>query len=502
MNIQGRHITDDEGRILILRGCNLAGNIPGEPEEAEPLFAEFRARGFTFARLFITWEALEPGEPGAYNEAYLAYLRKILIIAEKRGVSLFISPCRENRGGGEGLPAWLPEKIGLDNKRRDPSGPYAGATLSTLFFAGNSFAPEFYIDGVKAQEWLQERYLAAMRQCFRRLKNCTALAGWDAAGAPGRGFIGGKGSKGKGAGSIPDPFQVMAAASGYTWDIPGSGPGATRCRDLPRGISLFKPGHSCLWKQAGVWTDEGGSPRLLKGDYFDFLGGKPVSFAEDFLKPFMLRFIGRMREAREKTIFLIGDVPGEGPPAWSSGDPAGVARLFRYPMGKKDGDREGGRDDFSAGLTEMVLRTRERMGDIPSLAEAGDPRPETLSRYYEGLEKNLLHGILGTCGPNLPPAGIIRPYPMATAGIPLKIHWDQEKAVFTYRFRAEAGMGAPTEIYIPPAFSGGEPGISLREPDAESGAGAIRVFYDREQNKGIITHAGYRGDIEIAIAYS
>jgi hypothetical protein len=516
MNIRDRYITDDEGRILMLRGCNLGEKGP-EPasEDTETRFAGLRALGFTFIRLFITWEALEHEGPGIYDEAYPASLRKLLLAAEKTGLSVFINPCQGERNRQMGAPAWVPEKIGLNPDRLALHSAYAGSTLSTLFFAGNCFAPDFQIEGVKAQDWLQERYLAAMRHCFRRLKNCAAIAGWGAMGAPGRGFIGGKGSpREESAGPIPGHFQAMAAASGYKTDIPvyASGPGGGYIAGYeapdPRGPSLFKEGFSCPWKQAGVWTDEGGAPRLLKGDHFDRFEGRPACFADDFLKPFLLRFIERMREAREKTVILIEGPPGEDPPAWSPRDAPGVVHAFRLPEGKageKGGTNpQGGAGGVSADLGGQVLRTRKRMGDIPCLAGAWDLEEEARSACYDGLDENLLHGAVETYRPELPPEGMNRPCPAATAGIPLMIRRDREGGGFTYRFRAEPDIEAPTEIYIPPPRSGGEGDIVLkvREPDTEPESGKIRAFYDREQGKGIITNAGYRGDIEIVIMYS
>jgi hypothetical protein len=522
MNIRNQYITDDGGRILILRGCNLGegqenpeepsrAGRPFPPEEAETRFARLRALGFTFIRLFITWDALEHGGPGLYDEAYLAYLRKLLISAEKRGLLVFISPCQEKLNG---TPAWVTEKIGLHPGRLAAHGLYAASTLSTLFFAGNCFAPDFRIEGVKAQDWLQEQYLAAMRHCFRRLKNCAAVAGWGAMGAPGRGFIGGKGAlREEAAGPVPGPFQAMAAASGYRTDTPvyAEGPGGRYIAQYrnpgPPGASLFKEGFSCPWKQAGVWTDEGGIPRLIREDHFDRAGGRPVCFADDFLKPFLLRFTGRMREARKKTAILIEGVFGEDPPAWSPKDAPEVIRILRLPEGKT-GERGGtdprGRgNNLSADLSEGILRTRKYMGNIPCLAGAGDLRGEALSACLDGLDENLLHGAVQTCRPEHPPRGN-RPYPAATAGIPLRIHYDREEGSLTYRFRAEPDIDGPTEIYIPPPLSGEEGDVSLRirEPEAGPEAGKIRAFYDREQGKGIITNAGYRGDIEIIVIYS
>jgi hypothetical protein len=58
-----------------------------------------------------------------------------------------------------------------------------------------------------------------------------------------------------------------------------------------------------------VWTDDGGEPRLLKTDYFSCVNGKPASFAEDFLKPFINKFSSRLGEADENAVFFVEGVP-------------------------------------------------------------------------------------------------------------------------------------------------------------------------------------------------
>jgi hypothetical protein len=136
-------------------GCTLYGSgaqpvhpgLPFPPEEAEGRFRRLREEGVSIIRLVIAWEALEHAGPGLYDEAYLAYLRKILVAAAKTGILVFIDPV-QNRWSrwisGDGFPPWSPEQ-------QD-----------------------------KGQEWLQERYFDCMCHCFRRLKNCAALIGWGA----------------------------------------------------------------------------------------------------------------------------------------------------------------------------------------------------------------------------------------------------------------------------------------------------------------------------------
>jgi hypothetical protein len=205
-------LEDIRERKLPFCGCTFYGSgkqpvlpgLPFPPEELEGRFQRLREGGAAIIRLVITWETLEYAGPGLYDEAYLAYLRKILIAAAKTGIPVFIDPV-QNRWSrwidGVGFPPWALEQ-------QD-----------------------------KGREWLQERYLDCMRHCFRRLKNCAALIGW------------------------------------------------------------------------GAW-------------------------AEDFSRPFMLRFAGRMREAREGTRFVMAeDHPsaGETQPRMGTGeDPAWAADAFHY----------------------------------------------------------------------------------------------------------------------------------------------------------------------------
>ncbi len=152
MRIKDNLILDDEGRTLILRGVNLGGDskIPytapggeispdfldrkkevsfvGRPfplEEAETHFRRLKKAGMTFLRFLVTWEAVEHEGPGIYDEAYLAYLRKILQAAEKEGISVFIDPHQDvwsRWTGGDGAPAWTMEKIGMDLELLDRCG--------------------------------------------------------------------------------------------------------------------------------------------------------------------------------------------------------------------------------------------------------------------------------------------------------------------------------------------------------------------------------------------
>ncbi|MDR1239893.1 MAG: cellulase family glycosylhydrolase [Treponema sp.] len=618
MRIFQNRILDDQGRTLILRGVNLGGgsknpmgppgsafsaeslknpeevSFTGRPfplEEAESHFERLAGAGFTFLRLVITWEALEHQGPGLYDEAYLAYLRKILLAAEKWGISVFIDPHQDvwsRWTGGDGAPAWTLEKLGMDLEKLDATGSaitrqryaefhggrplprmawpgnynrYAAATLFTLFFAGTAYAPGFEIEGRPVQDWLQGHYIAAMRHCYRRLKNCAAIAGWGTMNEPHHGFAGHQ-DLGRPenpvipVGPSPSPFQTMAAASGHPVNIAvyGVGPEKLRRRGRetlnPQGLSLFREGFSCPWKQAGVWTDEGGEPRLLKKDHFARYQGRPARFTGDFLKPFMIRFIETLREVNGRAFFFIEGVPGEGHPSWQEGDPPGTVNAFHWYDGlalftKSFRPWFSVRTDtakillgrnrvlayFRQALAKGVAWTREQMGNMPCLlGEFGLPfdlngrrayktgdysiHEEALSMYYDAVDANFLHSTLWnytadntpeagdgwndedlsifSAGKERAAAGWKRPYPMAVAGDLVSFRWDRKQGLFTCRFRADPVIEAPTEIFLP-GF-GADPEITVSGDPA-----GISWEYRQDIQRLYLRHRGREEEVELRV---
>jgi len=111
-------------------------SFTGKPfplEEAEERFRELKKNGTTSFKLTIPWAAIEHEGAGIYDEAYLAYLRKILIAADKEGISVFIETDKDSQS----VPAWTAKDENKDN------------------------------------------YIAAYKHAQRRLKNCKAISGWE-----------------------------------------------------------------------------------------------------------------------------------------------------------------------------------------------------------------------------------------------------------------------------------------------------------------------------------
>jgi len=626
LQIRENLILDTDGRYLILRGVNLGGdskipfNIPGketEPEflstknklsfvgrpfpieEAETHFQRLKKAGFTFLRMIITWEAIEHEGPGIYDEEYLAYLRKILLAAEKEGISVFIDPHQDvwsRWTGGDGAPVWTLEKIGINPDNCDVTGAavtrqkyshyhrsekfpkglpypkmiwpgnynrYAAATMFSLFFAGKTYAPDLNADGINIQDWLQNHYIAAIKHAQRRLKNCAAIAGWGSMNEPHSGFIGHKDLKQTEdpvvpIGLQPTPWQVICAASGYPERIPEYGIRSLGKRITgyetfnSRGILLFKKDFICPWKQAGVWHDNHGVPVLVQNDYFSRYNGRPANFADDFLKPFIVKYINSMKEADEKSFFFIEGMPNStsenSHPSWNKDDPANTVNAFHWydgfalftkffqswftvdPNKKKIilGNKNV-RKYFADCLAKGISITKKKMENIPCLLgefglafdlnnrsgfKKGDYslHEEALSMYYDAVDANLLHSTIWNYsasntnkygdgwndedlsifseGQERAAAGWKRPYPMATAGTPLSFTWNRKKKIFTFCFNADSSIKVPTIVYLPADTFGSSPKV---ETD-------LRWEYNHEEQQLLIYNNDYNGEIKVIIS--
>lgn len=356
MRVQGDHWVDDAGRRLVLRGINAGGDckVPTKPDgdtrlkegfydrkgisfvgrpfaldEADEHLARLARWGLGFLRLLVTWEAVEHDGPGAYDEEYLDYIERIASKAGDHGLSLFIDPHQDAWSrwtGGDGAPMWTLEAAGFEpsrlhaagaailNQEMGPAYPpmqwfgnfdrLACATMWTLFFAGDCFAPgigPIGFDGpASMQEYLQGRYIAAMAEVARRVARFPQVVGFDSLNEPNAGFIGARSVLERGSmmslGATPTPWEAMLAGSGHPVDVDVLGIRGLARRKVgterlgAEGLSAWKDGVDCVWRRAGVWDEEGGEPVVKRPEHFAHAGGAAVDFTRDHLEPFMRRF--------------------------------------------------------------------------------------------------------------------------------------------------------------------------------------------------------------------
>ncbi|MBO6635914.1 MAG: cellulase family glycosylhydrolase, partial [Parvibaculum sp.] len=325
IEIDGEWFRDTEGRRRILRGVNLGGdckvpytpnghtNIPtdfsdhrtvsfvGRPfplAEAEEHFGRLKAWGFNCLRLLTTWEAVEHEGPYRYDEDYLDYFAELCRKADDYGMYVFVDFHQDvwsRMTGGDGAPGWLFEAVGLDftkfhaagathvmqykydfarGGRQEDNYPTmtwsqnykypANAIMWTLFFAGNTFCPDFLVQGRPAQDFLQEHYLGAMEAIATRVKDLPNVIGFDSLNEPGSGYVGLPMSYRHTGPSEQNPFPArpglawsvldgFAAARGLAREIPEMGidwdqRAVVKKRDVlvnAEGVSIWKDGAKC-----------------------------------------------------------------------------------------------------------------------------------------------------------------------------------------------------------------------------------------------------------------
>jgi hypothetical protein len=379
MYSEGERFLDDSGRTLLLRGISLGGSskVPtfppgaahlrdhlfahrtasfvGRPfslEEADTHFARLRVWGFTLLRLLVTWEAIEHAGPGLYDEDYLDAIAALVRRAAAYELHVVIDPHQDvwsRFTGGDGAPGWTLEAVGLRLETLHAAGaaflhqlhdgPFprmiwptngsklAAATMFTLFFAGDDFAPHTRVAGAPVQDYLQRHYCAAIAQLARRLCDCTNVVGYEVMNEPLHGYIGipdlTQFDGPLRLGASPTPYQGMVLGAGYPvtverWKMTLRGP--HRAGHVPvnaAGAHAWREDAADIWRQHGVWeVGADGRACLLQPAYFARAAGRPVEFTQDYYRPFANRFAHAIREVHPGTALFIDAEIGHMPARW------------------------------------------------------------------------------------------------------------------------------------------------------------------------------------------
>ncbi|EGF79953.1 hypothetical protein BATDEDRAFT_16853 [Batrachochytrium dendrobatidis JAM81] len=380
-------LIDEHGRTLLVRGVNMSGNskLPtfplgsnrhtsenfydhrnvsfiGRPFplcEIEEHFERLHAWGLTFARLLVPWEALEHAGPGIYDEEYIDFLIKLLQRAPEYGIKCFIDPHQDTwsrYSGGSGAPGWTFEVAGLDLTKFIASGAVhyhdfttdddngkmiwptnyiklASATMFTLFFGGDEFAPNLKYQNQSPQSFLQTHFCNAYAHLAKRFlaAGVDSVVGFEVINEPHPGYIGLHTlehfdlMKDLHLANTPTPLQSFALGSGYTqsvdffvksWPWPTRKSG-TRTLNIDKQ-SAWLPGRKCIWRDHGVWDiDTNGNPVTKKKHYFRTRrDGSPIDFNVHCYNPFIKKYSETIRSANPNMTILFEPIPNEDPPVF------------------------------------------------------------------------------------------------------------------------------------------------------------------------------------------
>jgi len=394
LKTDGRWFVDDLGRKVLLRGVNLGGStkIPTTPdgathlssefihhrdvsfvdrpfplEEAEEHFSRLANWGFNTIRLLTSWEAIEHSGPKQYDHEYLDYFKNVVEIAGDYGFYVFIDPHQDvwsRMTGGDGAPGWTFEKVGLDLSTFADTGSakimqahyphkylemewfmnyqrFAVATMFTLFFGSEDFAPEAKINGQSIQHYLQDHYTQAMVKIAEKIKDYDHVIGFDSMNEPHPGFIG-----------IPDITQFPARTPPGLHFTPidaiaaGGGnprPAIWYSQELvwikrkhvevlnPRGISNWIDPDADIWKNHEVYEYTNDTLTTDHPDYFyQRPDGSPVNYFRDYLRPFAMKYINALRGTIPDAILFVEGHPEDPVLDWHRSDSQGVVNASHW----------------------------------------------------------------------------------------------------------------------------------------------------------------------------
>ena len=618
LHVDGSDLKDALGRTVMLRGVNLGGSskVPASPsgathlsagfydhrnvsfigrpfplEQADEHFSRLRHWGLACLRLLVTWEAVEHASPGEYDEAYLDYLVEVVRKAGQHGFVLFIDPHQDAWSrftGGDGAPGWTLEAVGFDIRKLDQTGAaithqvhgdplpsmiwttnmtkLGAATMFTLFFGGNHFAPRTLIEDEPAQEYLQRHYIAAMKRVAERLKSFDHVIGYGVMNEPFWGYIGWadltRASAPVEIGPLPSPFDSMLLGAGRSLDV-GLWKRTLLGRKIvgrrlmnPEGVSAWREGHEPVWRHNGVWgLDSQGRACLLRPDHFSQVDGHEVQFLRDYHRPFANRYARGIRSVDPDALIFVGPTPVLEPASWGPGDADGIVcephwydgyLLFtrRYsPFIGVDmltqrvvlGPRAV-RRSFARQLARFRRDAAEKMKGAPVLiGETGIPydlnhghayrtgdfaaQEKAMDRTLRAVEENLLHCTIWnytadndnergdqwngedlsifsrdqqTDPEDIDSGGralraVVRPYPLATSGEPLRLSFDFKTGVFEYEFLHDLSVDAPTEVFVPDLHYPGGCRVEVSDGAYELDVENQRLAYQPSQDREVHT---------------
>jgi len=390
LHTEGQWIVDSQGRVVILRGINAGGDSkipPFIPFTSETSAAQIKSWGMNLVRYVTVWEALEPTE-GVYNTDYLDDMAQRVSWLTSRGIYVFIDMHQDlfaREFCGDGAPQWA--TTGDPSQLAVPCG----------------------------QNWFLNYPSPPVMQSFTRFWTDTTLQSH---------FI--------------NAFKMVARKF--------------RDNNMVVGYELFNE----------PWNG-------------NFTGS---TFEKDYLAPFYLKVIDAIRaEDPGAMIFFEPYVLSAGIPQ------SNLPRLYRnnivyaphyYVAGVLTGPAQNlasaiGSIDQDLTLVQQKaqqLGTPALLGEFGAYPVTTTAGADLIQGYYNMLDKHLMGGTIwdyavndtwnnegmSLINPDMSERpyvnDVVRPYPMAVAGIPTLISFSTTTDEFRLEFDGD-GVTAPTIIYIP-----------------------------------------------------
>jgi endoglycosylceramidase len=439
LGVRGGHFVDERGRVVILRGVNLAGDSkvpPFSPCRDHSDLDRLRELGFNVIRLLFVWEAYEPS-PGDYDEDYLRGLRSTIAAARERGLFTIVDIHQDgfsrfaSRGAGSGFPRWAL------SSRCCPYPPDNGPACRNWLFRmmsdpvmHRSFA-DFYAD----RDGIRSRFLAMVGRVAAAFATAPGVIGYDLLNEP-----------------WGDELSQIAPLY----------------RDEALVIRASHPA-AILFVQGHIRTNCGFGTRLLRPDF------DRVAYAPHYYCPISYA-IGRWHG----TCFGLGR---------AFGTMAETARQWDAPLFLGE-----------FGMSAEVPRAGDYVRTFYDRLDAGlasgaqwnyTPRWNAETRDGWNAEDFSIVGASGSPRANFRP----RPYPRATAGTPLRFRYDDREPdglprSLEFEWDHDPGCGE-TEVFVP---------ASLFPPGSEievDGEGA--TWHHDRRRQSILCRSAIPGTVRLQV---
>ena len=381
--IQSNHTNKSNSKQIIrFRGINLPAKTPNKPNKrtknddiptpqsnisfinkpfplnsAHEHFARISKYGINLLRLTVTWEAVMHTSPGVIDKDYLEYLSSLVDIAAEYGLYVLIDPHQDvwsRTSGGDGAPSWTIDAAGfvtnerrlhesgcafihLLRKREDRTkmmwgtnyGKLVCATMFTLFYAGDDFAPGIIVDeseyvtrdgmtaprstdkngrekdgkderkkeSITIQTFLQKYYLQYIEAVAKTMKNKPNVIGFNSMNEPNNGFV----DMNLNDRTLPTPFghllsyfDGMRLGSGESIECEFYTAPFYFCRREVLNLkkqSVWKSEQHDVWRKLNVYEVlPSGERRLNNPEYFK------LKDEEDFTTKYMIPLFKRMQD--------------------------------------------------------------------------------------------------------------------------------------------------------------------------------------------------------------
>jgi hypothetical protein len=180
----------------------------------------------------------------------------------------------------------------------------ANGIMWNLFFAGRIVTPDFRIEGVNVQDFLQGSYLGSMREVARRVARLPNVLGFDTLNEPNHTWLGQRLSyrhlapspdnpAHPRAGLVLSPLDALASARGIPVTVPRLARNPRSGRAEPdgeevvnaEGVSIWLPGRECPFERAGAYRIRAGRAEALDEEFFRTRAGRRLDVSEDAYGP-------------------------------------------------------------------------------------------------------------------------------------------------------------------------------------------------------------------------